>query len=79
MKEQDGKEEINRNLVKFTCVALVTVADYLSVTVVLVTRCSKVASTVGPIRTGARTTLTTRWFAQNWVTIVTTGTPAEMN
>lgn len=57
-----------------TCVTLVTVADNLSVTVVLVTRCGKVASAVGPIRTGARTALA---YAQNRVAIVTIGTPTD--
>lgn len=70
-------ERENKHRLRFTCVTLVTVADNLSVTVVLVTRSSKVASTVGPVWTGAWATLTTGRFAQNWVTIVTIGTPTE--
>lgn len=83
--EQEGKEkeEIRRDRAtlhnnQITCVALVTVADNLSVTAVLVTRRSKVASTVGSVRARARTTLSTGCYAQNWVTIVTIGTPSEM-
>lgn len=60
-----------------TYVSLVTVADDLSVTVVLVTRSSKVASAVGPFWTGTWTTLTTGCQAQHWVTIVTMGTPIK--
>lgn len=71
MAEEGQKKEDH---LRFTCVTLVTVADNLSVTVVLVTRSSKVASTVGTVWTRAWTTLTT---AQNWVTIVTIGTPTE--
>ena len=61
-----------------TCVTLVTVADNLSVMVVLVTRCSKVASAVGALWTLARATLTIGCFAQNWVTVVAIATPTEI-
>lgn len=84
MKEWEEEKErkqgsiLYKHRLRFTCVTLFTVANNLSVTVVLVTRSSKVATAVGSIWTGARTTLTTGSFAQNWVTIVTIGTPAEM-
>lgn len=45
---------------------------------VLITRHSKVASAVGTIWAGARTTLTAGCCAQNWIAIVTIGTPKEM-
>lgn len=57
-----------------TCIALFAVADDLFVTVVLVTRCSKMTSTVGSIWAGAWPTVTIRCFTQNWVTIETIGT-----
>lgn len=60
-----------------TCVTLFTVADDLSVSVVLVTRSSKVTSTVGPFWTRTWTALTTRGKAQNWVAVVTIGTPVN--
>lgn len=63
---------------RFTCVSLVAVADDLSVSTVLITRHGKVASAVGTIWAGARTTLTAGCWAQNWIAIVTIGAPTEM-
>lgn len=58
-----------------TCVSLVTVADHLSVAVVLVTGGSEVASAVWAIWARAGPTLVTHTCAQHWVAVVTVGTP----
>lgn len=77
MSLTEDKVKVQR--LRVTCVALVAVADNLPVTSVLVTRSSEVTSTVGAVWAGTRATLTARCGAQNWVTVVTTGTPAEIN
>lgn len=75
---QTQTEQETKHCLRFTCVTLFTVANYLSVPIVLVAGSSKVATTVGPVWTGTRTTLATGSFAQNRVPIVPIGTPTEV-
>lgn len=60
-----------------TCVTLITVADDLSVPVILVAGSSKVAATVRPLRTRTRPALATGWEAQHRVAVVAVGAPVK--
>lgn len=57
---------------------MVTIANDLAVVVVLVTRCSEMATAAGAFRTQTWATLTTGCYTKHWVTIVTIGTSVTL-